>query len=85
MFIDISEIDKLTLIPQDFFKIFYDKAFVSETIVHNFNRGNRNKEIVMYYISQIDLDDKIVSALNNALDSAYPPFKLRDEPLIICR
>ncbi|WP_209974594.1 hypothetical protein [Lederbergia galactosidilytica] len=33
----------------------------------------------MYYISQIDLDDKIVNALNNALDSTYPPFKLRDE------
>lgn len=59
-------------------KTFYDKAFVGETIVHNFNWGNRNKEIVMYYISQIDLDDKIVNALNNALDSAYPLFKLRD-------
>lgn len=79
MFIDISEIDKLTLIQQDFFKTFYDKAFVGETIVDNFNWGNRNKEIVMYYISQIDLDDKLVNALNNALDSAYPPFKLRDE------
>lgn len=79
MFNDISDIDKLTLIQQGFFKTFYEKAFVGETIAHNFNWGNRNKEIVMYYISQIDLDEKIVNAINNALDSAYPPFKLRDE------
>lgn len=87
---EIKEVDRLILEKQGFFKTFYNIAFEDKKIVSNFNWGNRNKELVCYYLNFYDLDPVIVSAINYSFKTAYPPLKLngvivdfyKDNPLI---
>lgn len=75
----VNEVDKQILIEKGFFEKFNEQAFEDEKIAYNFNWGNRNTELVIYYIKQFGLNETIVTALNRALTVTHPPFKLRDE------
>lgn len=74
----IEYIDKIVLENTGFFNTFYRRAFECKNIVYDFNNGNRNKELVLYYIIHFGLDDIVVSALNSAVTATYPPRYLRD-------
>ncbi|PGS29434.1 hypothetical protein COC55_06515 [Bacillus cereus] len=73
----IDETQKLILKERGFFDSFYKHAFKEREIKHDFNWGNRNKDLVLYYLDNFELDDTIVKALNSAVNSPYPPKRLR--------
>lgn len=75
----IDEVQKMFLKEKGFFDKFYNLAFKSEKIARDFNWGNRNKELVLYYLGNFELDSTIVEALNNALTTSYPPRHLRED------
>lgn len=70
---EIEEVDRMLLDSCGFFKTFYKKAFEEKKIVNDFNWGNRNKELVCYYLKFFDLDSVIVSAINRSFTTSYPP------------
>ncbi|MBY6052780.1 hypothetical protein [Cytobacillus firmus] len=75
----VNDLDKMVLLDKGFFTKFNEIAFEGEKIAYNFNWGNRNKELVIYYINEFGLNETLVTAINKALTSSNPPFKLRDE------
>ncbi|WP_448163219.1 hypothetical protein [Bacillus mobilis] len=74
----INEVQKLILKEKGFFNSFYKHAFVSREIRINFNWGNDNKDLVLYYLENFELNETIVNALNSAINAQYPPRHLRE-------
>ncbi|MFB5574702.1 hypothetical protein [Bacillus cereus] len=75
----ITSIDKTVLGTKKFFDAFYKQAFENKQIAYSFKYGNRNKELVLYYIINFGLDNTIVSALNSAISASYPPRHLNED------
>ncbi|PGH71505.1 hypothetical protein CN894_18045 [Bacillus thuringiensis] len=73
-----EEFPKMYLKDKGFFDSFYKHAFKEREIKHDFNWGNRNKDLVLYYLDNFELDDTIVKALNSALNSVYSPRHLKE-------
>ncbi len=74
----ISDVDIMILKAKGFFDAFYHSAFVCDNIVYDFKFGNRNKELVLYYIIYFGFDNTIVSTLNSAISTSYPPRHLKE-------
>ncbi|OSY00322.1 hypothetical protein BTJ45_02928 [Bacillus mycoides] len=75
----IDEFQKMYLKDKGFFDSFYKHAFKEREIKHDFNWGNRNKDLVLYYLENFELDSTIVKALNSAINSPYPPRHLKED------
>ncbi|PHG02095.1 hypothetical protein COI66_27675 [Bacillus toyonensis] len=75
----ITDTDKMVLQARKFFVTFYKEAFENKRIAYSFEYGNANKELVLYYIINFGLDNTIVSALNSAISSLYPPRRLKED------
>jgi len=72
----IDPIDEVTLKDSDFFNKFKVLAFEGNKIVSDFNWGNRNKELVVHYIKEFNLNELVVSKINEAFNKQYPPYRL---------
>jgi len=75
----INEDDRLILLDRGFFIEFEKAAFENRKVVYDFNWGNFNKELFIYYVKYIGLNEQFVELINEALNKVNPPFKLRDE------
>ncbi|MBV7504698.1 hypothetical protein KW850_05390 [Bacillus sp. sid0103] len=75
----VTELDKGILISKKFFDNFYNEAFEKRKIVHSFAWGNKNKGLVICYINNFDLDEKVVDALNSSITSLYAPKHLKSD------
>ncbi|WMX58986.1 hypothetical protein [Peribacillus sp. R9-11] len=75
----INENEKMVLLDRGFFGEFEKIAFEQKKVVYDFNWGNLNKELFVYYIRHFGLNKRFVESINDALYRANPPFKLRDE------
>ncbi|PGP49031.1 hypothetical protein CN993_00745 [Bacillus thuringiensis] len=75
----ITDTDQIVLRTRKFFDVFYKQAFENKRIAHSFKFGNRNKDLVLYYIINFGLDNTIVSALNSAIFASYPPRHLNED------
>src|SRR5699024_524604 len=75
----VSEMDEVILHKYGFFDSFNSLAFEDKKIVHDFNWGNRNKELIVYCIKHFGLNKDMITAINDSLTTSYPPFRLRKE------
>ncbi|QWC25127.1 hypothetical protein KJK41_22120 (plasmid) [Bacillus haikouensis] len=75
--VTLDEDDFNTLNQNGFFKKFKEIVFTTE-FLDNFDRANNRKDVIIFYLKNLPLDEQIVRTITKVFDYSNHPWHLRD-------